>query len=152
MIGWAGIRGRSVAGRLAWELASVDLVGRPLARKGGWALDYTNRLRRLAISDAQFAQDCVGDGGAGVVSGALDARTLALVRLAALVAVGGAVASYGAQADAAVDAGATAAEIVDVLVGVVPIVGLPRVVAAAPKLAMALGYDIDKALDQQYGV
>jgi 4-carboxymuconolactone decarboxylase len=42
---------------------------------------------------------------------------LALVRLAGLIAVGGAVPSYGAQADAAVDAGATAAEIVDVLVG-----------------------------------
>ena len=69
----------------------------------------------------------------------LDPKTLALVRLAALVAVGGAVPSYGAQADAAVDAGATAAEIVDVLVGVVPVVGLPGVVAAAPKLALALG-------------
>ena len=32
-----------------------------------------------------------------------------------------------------------AAEIVDVLVGVVPVVGLPCVVAAAPKLALALG-------------
>jgi alkylhydroperoxidase/carboxymuconolactone decarboxylase family protein YurZ len=51
--------------------------------------------------------------------------------------------SYGAQADAAVNAGATAAEIVDVLVGVVPIVGLPCAVAAAPKLALALGYDTD---------
>jgi hypothetical protein len=73
-----------------------------------------------------------------VESGGLDPRDLALVRLAALVAVGGAVPSFGAQADAAVSAGATAAEIVDVLVGVVPIVGLPRVVAAAPNLAMAL--------------
>jgi 4-carboxymuconolactone decarboxylase len=63
-----------------------------------------------------------------------------------LVAVGGAVPSYEAQADAAVSAGASAAEIVDMLVGVVPIVGLPRVVAAAPKLAMALGYDTDDAL------
>lgn len=116
-----------------------------MARKGGWALDYTDRLRRLAINDANFARDCVG--GAGVDSGELDAKTLALVRLAGLIAVGGAVPSYGAQADAAVDAGATAAEIVDVLVGVVPIVGLPRVVAAAPKLAMALGYDIDDALE-----
>ena len=79
----------------------------------------------------------------------LDPKTLALVRLAALVAVGGAVPSYGAHADAAVDAGATAAEIVDVLVGVIPVVGLPRVVAAAPKLAMALGYDIDEALEHQ---
>ena len=79
--------------------------------------------------------------------GALDPRTLALVRLAALVAVGGAVPSYGAQADAAVDAGATAAEIVDVLVGVIPVVGLPCVVAAAPKLALALGYDVDDAFE-----
>ena len=77
---------------------------------------------------------------------ALDPKTLALVRLAALIAVGGAVPSYGAQVDAAIDAGATADEIVDVLVGVIPIVGLPSVVDAAPKLAMALGYDTDAAL------
>ena len=109
-------------------------------------MDYTDRLRRLAINDARMADD-----GAGVESGGLDPKTLALVRLAALVAVGGAVPSYGAQADAAVSAGATAAEIVDVLVGVVPVVGLPRVVAAAPKLAMALGYDIDEALERQSG-
>ena len=45
-------------------------------------------------------------------------------------------------------AGATAAEIVDVLVGVIPIIGLPSVVATAPKLAMALGYDTSDALKQ----
>ena len=110
-------------------------------------MDYTERLRRLAINDAR----CTEDGGAGVESRELDAKTLALVRLAALVAVGGAVPSYGAQADAAVNAGATAAEIVAVLVGVVPIVGLPHVVAAAPNLAMALGYDTDDALEPQFG-
>ena len=103
--------------------------------------DYMERLRRLAVSDTGFAEDCLGGGG--VDTPGLDARTLELVRLAALVAVGGAVPSYGAQADAAVNAGATAAEIVDVLVGVVPIVGLPCAVAAAPKLALALGYDTD---------
>ena len=112
-------------------------------------MDYTELLRCLAINDARFAEG--GVGGAGVGSGELDPKTLALVRLAALVAVGGAVPSYGAQADAAVSAGATAAEIVDVLVGVVPVVGLPRVVAAAPKLAMALGYDTDDALEPQSG-
>ena len=72
---------------------------------------------------------------------------MALVRLAALVAVGGAVPSYGAHADAAVSTGATAAEIVDVLVGVIPIVGLPCVVAAAPKLALALGCDADDVFE-----
>ena len=107
------------------------------------ALDYMDRLRRLAINDAHSMEDVGGD----VASGDLDPKTLALVRLAALVAVGGAVPSYGAQADAAVSAGATAAEIVDVLVSVIPVVGLPSVVAAAPKLALALGYDLEEALE-----
>jgi alkylhydroperoxidase/carboxymuconolactone decarboxylase family protein YurZ len=105
------------------------------------------RLRCLAINDARFVEG----GGWDIESQDLNPKTLALVRLAALVAVGGAVPSYGAQADAAVSAGATVAEIVDVLVGVVPVVGLPSVVAAAPKLAMALGYDIDEALEYQSG-
>jgi 4-carboxymuconolactone decarboxylase len=110
-------------------------------------LDYTERLRCLAINDARL----VNDGADGVQCGELDPKTLALVRLAALAAVGGAVPSYGAQADAAVGAGATAAEIVDVLISVIPIIGLPRVVAAAPKLAMALGYDTDEAFEVQSG-
>ena len=110
-------------------------------------MDYTELLRSLAVNDARFA-DC-GSGGAGVGPGELDPKTLALVRLAALVAVGGAVPSFGAHADAAVSVGATAAEIVDVLLGVVPVVGLPRVVAAAPKLAMALGYDTDDDMEPQ---
>ena len=107
-------------------------------QKGACDLDDTERLRRLAINDARIA-----DHGAGFGSGQLDPKTLALVRLAALVAIGGSVPSYGAHADAAVSAGATATEIVDVLIGVLPIVGLPLVVAAAPKLALALGYDTD---------
>ena len=110
-------------------------------------MDYTERLRRLAINDAFFAEE--GAGGAGTQPRELDPKTLALVRLAALVAVGGAVPSYGAHADAAVNAGATAAEIVDVLVGVIPIVGLPLVVATAPKLAMALGYDTNGAFEHR---
>jgi 4-carboxymuconolactone decarboxylase len=104
-------------------------------------LDYRELLRRMAVNDARVVEDCLGGGSVDPVG--LDAKTLELVRLAALVAVGGAVPSYGAQADAAVNAGATAAEIVDVLVGVVPIVGMPCAVAAAPKLALALGYDTD---------
>jgi 4-carboxymuconolactone decarboxylase len=107
-------------------------------------VDYAERLRRLVINDACFA--VAGTSGTEAEPRDLDPKTLALVRLAALVAVGGAVPSYGAQADAAVNAGATAAEIVDVLVGVIPVVGLPAVVATAPKLALALGYDTTEAL------
>ena len=108
-------------------------------------MDHTEQLRRLAINDASFAEHCLS--GAGSVG--LDSKTRALTRLAALVAVGGSGPSFGAHADAAVSAGATAAEIVEVLVGVVPTVGLPRAVAAAPKVAAALGYDINAALEDQ---
>jgi len=106
---------------------------------------YTDLLRRLSLHDEHFSAAVPGSVGAGPPGAdpSLDPRTLALVRLAALVAVGGAVPSYGAQADAAVEAGATLDEIVDVLAGVIPVVGLPRVVAAAPKLALALGHDLD---------
>ena len=43
--------------------------------------------------------------------------------------------------DAAVAAGVGAAELVDVLVAVAPVVGLPTVVAAAPRVASALGLE-----------
>ena len=106
-------------------------------------MDYTDRLRRLAINDAQLTDDL----GTGFQCTELDGKTLALVRLAALIAVGGAQPSYGALSDAAIAAGASADEIVDVVFGVAPVVGLPSLVAAAPNLAMALGYDVDDAMN-----
>jgi alkylhydroperoxidase/carboxymuconolactone decarboxylase family protein YurZ len=108
-------------------------------------LDYTDRLRRLSLHDERVAAEGVRAQGNPTpeLEMVLDAKALALARLAALVAVGGSVPSYGAQADAAVEAGATAAEMVDVLIGLVPVVGLPCVVAAAPKLALALGHDVE---------
>ena len=108
-------------------------------------MDYTDLLRQLSLHDQQGVADVVGRAGTELAAydPALDPRTLALTRIAALVAVGGTVPSYGALADDAVDAGATAAEIAEVLVAVIPVIGLPRVVAAAPRLALALGHDID---------
>jgi alkylhydroperoxidase/carboxymuconolactone decarboxylase family protein YurZ len=104
-------------------------------------LDHIEQLRRLAINDAGFAEQCLQPADGGPAD--LEPKTLALGRIAALIAIGGSEPSFGSHADAAVSAGATAAEIVELLVGVVPTVGLPRVVAAAPKVAMALGYDIN---------
>lgn len=98
-------------------------------------VEYTDRLRRFAVNDAGLADDA--ESGAP----ALEPKTLALVRLAALIALGGAEPTYGAEVDDAVSAGATANEIVDVLAATVPMVGLPTAVAAAPKLALALGFD-----------
>jgi 4-carboxymuconolactone decarboxylase len=45
------------------------------------------------------------------------------------------------------DAGASYDEIVGTLIAVMPIVGVARVVSAAPKLGLALGYDVSAALE-----
>ena len=106
-------------------------------------MDYTEQLRRLATSDPRAAGDLAGFGlDRGDLE--LDPKTLALARIAALVAMGAAEPSFGSLADTAVGEGATAAEIVDVLVGIIDVVGVPRVVAAAPKLALALGHDLEE--------
>ena len=101
---------------------------------------YRDRLTRLAIGDT-FPADALRFTDAGP---RLDHKCLMLARFAALVAVGGVTSSYGAHIDAAVSAGATADDIVDLLVGVCDVVGTPRVVSAAPHVALALGLDLDE--------
>jgi 4-carboxymuconolactone decarboxylase len=69
----------------------------------------------------------------------LDPRTFALVKVAALIALDAPPASYLWQVGNAIDAGATPAELMGVLRAIAPQVGLPRIVAAAPELMVALG-------------
>ncbi|MDF2509383.1 MAG: hypothetical protein K0Q52_3242 [Microbacterium sp.] len=101
-------------------------------------MNYTERLRRLAFNDDALADDVP----LALTRPGLDAKTLALARVAALVAIGAAEASFASQVDAAISTGATANDVVDVLEGVVTVVGVPRAVAAAPKIAMVLGHDL----------
>ena len=49
-------------------------------------MDHPDRLRLLANNDERLTEELIG--GTGVECATLDPRTLALVRLAALVAVG----------------------------------------------------------------
>jgi alkylhydroperoxidase/carboxymuconolactone decarboxylase family protein YurZ len=51
----------------------------------------------------------------------------------------------------ALAAGATKDEVADVLLAVAPVAGLGRVVSAAPKVATALEYDIEAALEEPGG-
>jgi alkylhydroperoxidase/carboxymuconolactone decarboxylase family protein YurZ len=69
-------------------------------------------------------------------------RELMLVRLAALIAVDAAPASYLANAEAAADSGVTADDIQAVMIGVAPVVGTARVVSAGGKILRALGFAI----------
>jgi 4-carboxymuconolactone decarboxylase len=77
----------------------------------------------------------------------LDEKTAALACLGALVALRAPVTSCRRCVDRALAAGATVDDVVDTLKVVAPMVGLVNVVSAAPPLALALGYDIDAALE-----
>jgi 4-carboxymuconolactone decarboxylase len=104
--------------------------------------DHEDLLRRLALNDEAAIRWVLGAGFAGVEGGTLDAKTDALARLAALIAVGSAEASYEWGASAALAVGASDEEIVGVLVAVTPIVGLARASAAAVALGLALDLEI----------
>jgi 4-carboxymuconolactone decarboxylase len=74
---------------------------------------------------------------------ALTPRVRNLVRLAALIAVDASTTSLRWAVELAWNAGADEDEIVRVLATVGSEVGLPRIVGAAPRLAAAIGYDVD---------
>lgn len=75
----------------------------------------------------------------------LDARTLMLVRFAALVAVDAPPASYLMNLGAGADVGLDEQSARDVLAAVAPIVGTTRTVAALGNIVRALGFALDMA-------
>jgi 4-carboxymuconolactone decarboxylase len=77
----------------------------------------------------------------------LDEKTQALVRVAALVATGGGSTSFQRHVAAALAAGAAPDEVVGTLLAVAPTVGLANLVSATVGVALGLGYDVDRALE-----
>src|SRR5262245_65951877 len=75
----------------------------------------------------------------------LDAETLMLVRIAALVAVDAPPASYVMNLAAAGDVGVDAEQIQGVLAAVAPIVGTARIAAAAGHIARGLAIEVGLA-------
>ena len=76
----------------------------------------------------------------------LDARSYALVKLAAIMALDAPPASYLWQVANAIDAGATPEDLVGVLIAIAPQIGGPKLVAAAPELMVALGLTLPDGL------
>jgi 4-carboxymuconolactone decarboxylase len=109
--------------------------------------DYRAILRKLALRDDALVEAILDHDEASELSG-LDGKTWALVRLGALIAVDAAPPSYLEAVDAARAAGATDDEIVGSLVSVVTLIGVPRAVSAAPKLSLAVGYDVEAGLER----
>jgi alkylhydroperoxidase/carboxymuconolactone decarboxylase family protein YurZ len=86
---------------------------------------------------------------ASVERSTLDPQTLLLVRLAALVAVDAPPLSYLVNLRVAGELGITTAEVEGVLAAVAPVVGAPRVVAAAGKIARGVGLAVAVAVAEE---
>ena len=112
---------------------------------------YKDTLRSLALNDESFLESVLGMGDRAVEISGLDKKTHALVSLGAAFAIDAAPSSYQSTSDVARAAGASIDEIVGTLIAVAPTIGTARVVSAAPELALALGYDVEAALEQPEG-
>ena len=103
-------------------------------------MDRIERLLcRLSLHDERSVRAALADPDLA----ALDARVQALVGLGALLSVDAATVSVRLGVDVAYRAGATQDEIAGVLLSIAPAIGHARTVAVAPRLALALGYDVD---------
>lgn len=109
--------------------------------------DYKLTLRRLALRDDRFIEALLSEEHANATLAGIDAKSHALLRISALIAMDAAPPSYMSAVEAGLKAGASYDEIVGTLIAVIPIVGAARVVSAAPNLALALGYDVSEALE-----
>ncbi len=107
-------------------------------------------LRRLAFNDERVLA-MVLTRHPGAYRAELSAKTDVLIRLAALLSVGATTPSLRDAVGQASAAGATTDEIVGVLVSVGPTIGLAGLVASAPRLAMAIGYDLENGDGHEAG-
>jgi alkylhydroperoxidase/carboxymuconolactone decarboxylase family protein YurZ len=110
--------------------------GRPRTEKAriAWLAD-------IAVHDPAALADADGSPARNIEVSGLDARSHAMVRLAAAVTAcdcGGQAARYEQQVSAALDHGVSLGEIVGVFVALLPTVGAERIAAAAPAVLRAL--------------
>ena len=110
------------------------------------AARYQETLRRLAIIDDSAVEQHAGLGLSLPGARVLDAKTVELVRVAAVAAAGAPAVCLEWSVTRSLAAGATEDEITGVLLAIAPVTGLGRVVSAVPGLGIGLGYDVETAL------
>ena len=99
-------------------------------------------LTGLAVGDQAVLEEVLAFRDSEQASTGLDGRTFSLVKIAALIALDAPPASYIWQVANALAAGATPRDLMGVLRAVLPQVGGPRAMAAAPELMLALGLEL----------
>src|SRR5262245_24794575 len=105
--------------------------------------ETADTLRGLALGETSVIEGLLGMQRENLEDSGLEPRAYAMVKLAALVALGGSPPSFMAQVSFALRVGVTPDEVLGVLVAAAPQVGIPRIVAAAPQLTAALGLPLE---------
>jgi len=102
-------------------------------------------MSESTVSDTPVLDLLAEMTAASLDASSLDAQSIALVRLAALVASDAPAASYALNLAAAGDVGLDADDVRGVLAAVAPIVGTSRVAGATGRIVVALGVAIEVA-------
>jgi len=105
-------------------------------------------LVRLAIHDETYVESVLARGFRDTSASGLDGRVQALARVAALVAIDATPSAYLGAVESGLDAGATVDDMVGILIALLPSIGADHVSRAAPKLGLALGFDVDERLER----
>jgi|GEM_PF-5955294 len=119
----------------------------------GYGVPVDEAIVGVHMSPGRTTEEMLDDLGKTAVSKttpvlrALDARTQGLVAIGAAVAMGASISTYRSVVDQALAAGATIEECLGACFAVASAAGAARMVTAAPRIAAALGYDIDQALE-----
>jgi len=106
------------------------------------ALETEQTLVGISVGDTDILETAIGLRELSREGTGLDARTFALVKIAALIALDAPPASYAWQIANALDDGASPEDILGVLRAVAPQVGGPKVIAAAPEIMLGLGLSL----------
>ena len=93
----------------------------------------------MATGDAPVLDALLEINAAALNRAELDPAMMLLVRIAGLAAVDASATSYVMHLGPVVQAGVTVEQVQDVLITIAPIVGAPRVLAAAQNITEALG-------------
>jgi len=121
---------------------------RPVAAEGRAMGTMTEEtFRRLTIGDRATLGTLGSEETPRRLGLVLDARAEALIRIGALIALDAPSASFRCAVEAAQRAGAREEDLLAALIAVADIVGTPKVIAAAPRIALAAGYDVEAALE-----
>jgi hypothetical protein len=107
--------------------------------------DRETMLRRMSLSDPRLLTGPpMPPSGWGTAT--LDPRWQTLVRLGALLATEPTSAALQQVVDEALELNITRDELVQALVCLLPTVGLRQAAMVAPRLALAIGYDVEEAM------